>query len=237
MQVLVVHAHPEPTSFNRALTDTAVDTLTGAGHAVTVSDLYAEGFEPVLARHDFTTVRDPAVFRVQAEQQHAHDHGGFAPDLAREMDRLVRADLLILQFPLWWFGMPAILKGWIDRVFAFGFAYGGPRWYDQGPFRGKRAMVSVTTGGPAHFFSPTGISGHIDALLYPIQHGCLFFTGMAVLPPFVSWGPGRASAEQRAADLAAWRERLLAVEHTEPIPFPRLADYDERFQLRARPPA
>jgi NAD(P)H dehydrogenase (quinone) len=61
----------------------------------------------------------------------------------------VRADLLILQFPIWWFGMPAILKGWADWVLARGFAYVAGRKYDTGMFRGKTAMVAATTGTSA----------------------------------------------------------------------------------------
>lgn len=73
------------------------------------------------------------------------------------MDKLFWCDALILQFPLWWFGLPAILKGWVDRVFASGRRiYGGGKWYDRGVFAGKRAMCSVTIGGPPPIYSDRG---------------------------------------------------------------------------------
>lgn len=109
--VLIVYAHPEPKSFNAALCARAASALTAAGHDVTVSDLYGEGFDPLAGRHDFTTVADPDRFHYQTEQAHAARHGGFSAELAREQARVEAADLLVLQFPLWWGGVPAILKG------------------------------------------------------------------------------------------------------------------------------
>ena len=104
INVLIVYAHPEPTSFAGAMKDVAVSALTAAGHRVEVSDLYAERFNPVAGRHDFKTAADPARFHYQSEQLHASRTGGFAADLAREQERLMRADLLVFIFPLWWSG-------------------------------------------------------------------------------------------------------------------------------------
>lgn len=78
MNVLIVYAHPEPTSFTGALKDAAVRALATAGHQVEVSDLYAEGFNPVAGRHDFTGAADPARFHYQSEQLHASRTGSFA---------------------------------------------------------------------------------------------------------------------------------------------------------------
>ena len=108
MKALIVYAHPEPTSFTAALKDAAVRAIEGAGHEAVVSDLYAEGFNPVAGRHDFLTVADPGRFHYQTEQSHASRNKGFAPDIAREQARLADAGLVILVFPLWWGGVPAI---------------------------------------------------------------------------------------------------------------------------------
>ena len=99
MHVLIGYAHPELHSFNGAMKDLAVATLTGAGHQVTVPDLYAQNFNPIAGRHDFIA---------RAEQAHAARTSGFAPDVQREIDRLLAADLLILQFPFWWYSVPAL---------------------------------------------------------------------------------------------------------------------------------
>ena len=233
MRVFIVHAHHEPKSFNGAMTREATAALAAAGHEVIVSDLYAMGFNPVSDRRNFVTVKDPDRLRQQAEEAYAAEHGGFAPDIQAEMDKLFWCDALILQFPLWWFGMPAILKGWIDRVFASGGrVYGGGKWYDRGVFAGKRAMCSVTIGGPPAMYSERGLNGAISSILFPINHGVLYFTGFSVIEPFLVHAPVRISAEERAAHLVRYRQRLLSLDGAPTITYPKLADYDERFVLK-----
>jgi NAD(P)H dehydrogenase (quinone) len=118
MKVFVVYAHAEPKSFNGALFQTTQDTLRAAGHTVVTSDLCAIKFDPISDRRNFTTVKNPDFFKQQIEEMHATEVGGFAPDLEEGLRRVESCDLMIWQFPLWWFGLPAILKGWVDRVFA-----------------------------------------------------------------------------------------------------------------------
>ena len=238
MRVFIVHAHPEPKSFNGAMTRAAVEALTNAGHEAQVSDLYAMGFDPVSGRANFTTVANPEVFRQQAEEAFAARHDGFAPDLQAEMEKLFWCDALILQFPLWWFGAPAILKGWVDRVFASGGRiYGGGKWYDRGAFAGKRAMCALTIGGPASMYGERGLNGPLEAILFPIQHGMLYFTGFSVIEPFVVHAPARMSDDERAAELARYRDRVLALQAAPTLSYPRLADYDESYVLKAAAPA
>lgn len=225
MKVLIVHAHHEPQSFNGAMTREAVSVLSGAGHDVIVSDLYAMRFDPVSDRRNFTNVADTSRLNQQAEEAHASKVGGYAPGLQAEMDKLAWCDILIFQFPFWWFGMPAILKGWIDRVFAIGRAYGGGRWFDSGMLSGKRALLSLTVGGDASVYSDIGAHGPIEAILRPIQHGILQFVGMDALEPFIVYGPSRMSDAQRKAELARYRERLLTLDAAQPMPMPKSADY------------
>lgn len=217
MNVLIVLAHPEPKSFNGALFDTAVRTLREAGHTVATSDLYRIGFNPVSDRHNFTTVKDAEFLKLQLEETHATEHHSFAPQLEAEIAKIEAADLMIWQFPLWWFGLPAILKGWVDRSFAMGRAYGYGHIYDNGVFRGKRALLSLTTGGPQEAYAPDGFNGDLDAVLRPIHRGMLEFTGFSVLRPAVHWQPVRVDAATREAWLAAWAERLRQIEDEAPI--------------------
>lgn len=212
MNVLLVLAHPEPRSFNAALHHRAVETLQAAGHRVLSSDLYRMGFEPVSDRGNFTSVQNPDYLKLQLEEVHATEVGGFAPALEAELRKLEAADLMIWQFPLWWFGLPAILKGWVDRVFAMGRAYGGGRVYETGMFRGKRALLSLTTGGPPEAYAEAGFNGDIQAILRPIQRGMLEFVGFSVLAPHIVYAPARAQDAQRAAWLAVWSSRLEAIE-------------------------
>jgi len=236
MRVFIVHAHPEPKSFNGAMTRTAREALTAAGHEVIVSDLYAMGFNPVSDRRNFTTVHDPDTYRQQAEEAHAVAHDGLAADIKAELDKLDWCDALILQFPLWWFGLPAMLKGWVDRVFVSGGrVYGGGKWYDKGVFTGKRAMCALTIGGPASIYSERGLNGPIGSILFPVNHGMLYFTGFTVVEPFLVHSPVRITAEERAAHLARYRERVLGLSGAPTISYPRLADYDERMVLKAPP--
>ena len=219
MNVLIVYAHPEPKSFNGAMKDLAVEVLDGADHAVRVSDLYAMKWESAGGPGDFLEREDGAFFHYQREQVHATNTGTFVAQLAEEMDKLVWADLVIFQFPLWWFSLPAILKGWVDRVFAMGFSYGGGQRYATGIFRGKRGMLAMTTGGPPSSYAAGGSHGDLHQLLMPIQHGMFAFVGMDVLPPFVAYGASRVTPEERKAYLEAYRQRLLALDSTAPIEF------------------
>jgi len=212
MRVFIVHAHPEPSSFNGALTRTARQALLEARHEVVVSDLYAMGFDPVSDRRNFVTVSDASRLRQQAEEDHASSHDGFAPLLQAEMDKLETCDVLIFQFPLWWLGLPAILKGWVDRVFAVGRAYGGGCYFSRGVSAGKRALCSVTIGGSAAAYSEVGAYGPLENVLYPIQHGILGFVGFDVVEPFVVHEPARITPGQRADLLQRYRARVLALD-------------------------
>jgi NAD(P)H dehydrogenase (quinone) len=211
MNVLLVYAHPEPTSFTCALKDAARDVLTAAGHNVEVSDLYGEGFNPVAGRHDFTSVHDASRFHYQSEQTHAHATGGFAPDLVREQQRVLNADLIVWLYPIWWGGVPAILKGWFDRVMAFGFAYADGRRYDSGFFKDKTGMLCLTTGGTVERFSAGNVYGPIDQVLYPTQHLMVEYLGMKSHPPFVVYAAPRIDTAGRETYLRQWRERVLEV--------------------------
>ena len=217
MNVFLLNAHPEPRSFNGAMFRTAQKTLRAAGHAVSVSDIYAMKFDPVSDRRNFTSVKDPDYFKQQIEEMHATEVGGFAPDVEAELRKMEGCDLMIWQFPLWWFGLPGILKGWADRVLAMGRTYGGERFYENGQFKGKRALLSLTTGGPEAAYQKGGWNGDIHAILRPIQRGILRFTGWDVLAPHIVYGPVRVTVEQRHAALQSWAARLRAIEHEPPI--------------------
>jgi NAD(P)H dehydrogenase (quinone) len=222
--VLVVYAHPERSSLTRQLVDVSVRALQSQGHEVMQSDLYGMGWKAVYDEHDFPVRADPARLSFITESGHAYLNGLQTPDVTSEQQKLLAADAVIFHFPLWWFGMPAILKGWIDRVFAYGLAYGykgaGNRYrYGGGAFKGKRALLNVAVGGPEEDYSPRGINGPLEQLLFPISHGTLFFAGFDVLPTFAVYGTGKISAEGIAAAKSAWKSRLEHLFEEDPIPF------------------
>jgi NAD(P)H dehydrogenase (quinone) len=217
MNVFIVYAHAEPRSFNGAMLQVAQDTLRGEGHAVVVSDLYGMRFNPVSDRRNFTTVKDADFFKQQIEELHATEVRGFAPDIEAELRKMEACDLMIWQFPLWWFGLPGILKGWVDRVFVMGRTYGGDRFYENGVFKGKRAMLSLTTGGPEAAYKKGGWNGDIHSVLRPVERGILRFTGWDVLAPNIVYAPVRVTWDERCAALAAWAGRLRAIGAEQPV--------------------
>jgi NAD(P)H dehydrogenase (quinone) len=130
---------------------------------VEVSDLYAEGFNPTAGRQDLLQTANPLRFHYQTEQEHAHKTATFARDIVREQQRFAKADLVIWLYPIWWGGMPAILKGWFDRVVAYGFAYSDGRRYDTGFFKEKRGILCLTTcGTEARVFGNWHIRNHLS---------------------------------------------------------------------------
>jgi NAD(P)H dehydrogenase (quinone) len=229
MKVLLVFAHPEPHSLNGALRDVAIKELEAQGHEVRVSDLYADGWKSEIDRADFPSLRPDARLKVGAASDEAFAESTLTEDVRAEIEKLLWADTLILQFPLWWFTMPAILKGWVDRVFAYGFAYGvgehsDKRWgdrYGEGVLAGKRAMVMVTTGGRKEHYSARGINGPIDDLLFPINHGILFYPGYDVLAPFVVHSADRLNEADFEPIADALRERMRTLATSQPIPYRR----------------
>ena len=224
-RVLIILAHHEPTSFNSAMATRARESLTSAGHEVRVRDLCAEGFDPVSDRRNFTTVANPAFLKQQKEEAYACQHQGFAADIEGHLTDLEWCTHLILQFPMWWFGMPAIMKGWVDRVFASGRMYGGGKWYNRGTMLGKRAMVSMTTGAPRSMFEAGGLNPRIEHILAPIEHGVFWFTGFSVLPAFMAWSAAHQNDEQRAALLDAYAAHLGTHVGAEGLPPPRVEDF------------
>jgi NAD(P)H dehydrogenase (quinone) len=224
--ILIVHAHHEPRSFSSSMAKVAAETFTKQGHDIVFSDLYAMAFQPVSDRRNFITTLDKDYLKQQREEAHATEDQGFAPEIEAEIHKLERCDLLIFSFPLWWFGMPAILKGWVDRVFAYKRIYSRGRWYENGVGKGKRAIVLMTTGSPATAYGPSGLQPTLETILTPIHKGVFWFNGFSPLPPFVAWSAAHGTDADRHAMLKALRTRMNGV-WTEPvIEIPHAADFE-----------
>jgi NAD(P)H dehydrogenase (quinone) len=162
MKYLIVYAHPDPKSFNRALLGAVERRLDETGESYEVRDLYALGFDPVLAREELAP-------------------GGAADargDARRERDLVAGADALIFIYPVWWFAMPAIMKGYIDRVFSEGFAFAFERGRFRGLLGGKKAFIINTTGSPREILDRMG---YMDAMRTATDAGIFEFCGMEVV--------------------------------------------------------
>lgn len=240
MDVFVVHCHPEPKSFNSSMKDLTVSTFENSGHDVEVSDLYAEGFDPVEKGTHYTDRQDPEFFAALSEQRHAFKVGAIPEDVRREINRLERADLVVFQFPLWWHAQPAMLKGWFDRVFLSGGIYTSSMRYDRGYFRDKRALCCVTTGAPETSFGKGARGGDIEQLLWPL-HYSLHYVGFGVLPPFIAFGvqghgysyQGEdAFKDHLAREMARLESRIQGLEQDSLLTFPGWQDWNDDGSAR-----
>lgn len=218
---LWVLAHPDAGSLSGRLRDAGVAALRENGWDVAESDLYQMRWDPLLRAGDADAPE--RVEEVRAEQR-----------------KLLAADLVVLQFPLWWYGMPAILKGWVDRVFESGFAYHVPDpetgrmlKYGRGGLEGRRALVVVTAGDRAGSLTPRGISGSIDDVLWPLLHGTLWYTGMEPLRPHLVAEADSVDATRADRLERCLADRLARIEAEEPIDYLPLDDefYDHSIRL------
>ncbi len=141
MKHLVVVAHPAEASFTFAPTRAYTDELELLGHTTQTYDLYRMGFNPVLAAHELEPISaDNPV----------------SPDVARAQEDIRAADVLTVIYPLWWLSMPAIMKGYVDRVFARGFAYESQQGIVHGLLSGKKSVLITLSGAPLPLLVKSG---------------------------------------------------------------------------------
>ena len=211
MNIFYIYAQQEPTSFNAALKDTALAALKEKGHEVELSDLYAMKFNPVLTEEDFTKRKKPDIFKPFLEAINAVKTGAFAPDILAEMEKVKWADLLIFQFPIYFTSMPAIMKGWIDRVLAPGFGFNPitNSAYETGLLKGKSAMIVTTTGASQEWYSEGGEHGDLNKHLESVTHCVFEYMGMQALPSHIIYEVSRISREKGDEELEKYRKRLL----------------------------
>ena len=231
LRVHLVHAHPEPRSFVAAMRDTVRKAFVEQGHTVTVSDLYEMKFNPVASAADFTAPQRPDYLVYGLEQRHAASTGGLSADIEAEVDNVLAADILAFTFPIFWFDTPAILKGWIDRVFLSGAFYGGRRVYDRGGLVGKRAFAAMSLGGRAHMFGSNAIHGELEAgMLRHFFQGTLGYVGLQVHQPFTAYHVPYVDDHKRAELLGDLHSCVTRLDTRQFIPMPSLDDYDSTFK-------
>ena len=214
--------------------DVIASQLQSAGHDVTISDLYAMAFNPVASATDFPTRANAEYLSYALEQRHASSHHALAPDIQREVDHVLAADVLGFTFPLFWFDVPAIMKGWIDRVFLSGPFYGGKRLYAKGGLQGKRAFAAFSLGGREHMFGPDAIHGElVTGMLRHFFQGTLGYVGLAVHRPYVAYHVPYVSADQREQMLGELQLYVHNLDQEPVLRMPDLGKFDD--VLRPRP--
>ena len=217
MKIFIVYWHVEEKSFNNAMFRTAENTLRECHNEVKVSDLNRMNFDPVVSRKSFKTVADNTVFNPLRESFYAAQHHSFADFIEDEMQKVEWCDLMIFQFPLWWFGMPAMVKGYTEQVFAAGRFFDNEHMYENGFLKGRKAMLSITTGATADAYIKNGFNGDINVILRPIQRGILEFCGFKVLRPQIVFAPTHIMQSQRENELAKYAARLVTIDGESPI--------------------
>ena len=202
MNVLVVHCHPDPVSFVASARDRVLTALDRAGHVVRVTDLYAGGFDPCFDEHDRRTHLEP----------------GTAPALQRHADDLRWCDALVLVYPTWWSGQPAMLKGWIDRVWANGVAWtmstsvstSGPAGANRlrPLLRNVHRIVVVTTHGSSKLVNSLQGEGGKRVVTRALRSLC---SRRCRTTWVAMYGVDRSTAEDRRAFLERVERRLTAL--------------------------
>ncbi|CAI2078324.1 General stress protein 14 [Serratia ficaria] len=243
MNVLIVLAHPEKQSFNAHLAAQARQVYRAQGHRVTAIDLYQEDFDPREAAGNYANRKDRDRFDPMQEQRHHWDNRALPAEVQRHIALLRQADRLILQFPFWWFGVPAIIKGWMDRVFVYGGLYDSRHRHENGVMRGKRALLTVTAGAAEQACAPDGRDGDMRLMLWPIMHA-LHYIGFGILEPFLVYGVrgGLAAGERQAQDrrlaqvVRDYRARLAEERSWPEVPFNRNEDFTAELALRPGAP-
>lgn len=234
----VVHAHSEHDSFVAAMKDVIIDQLRADGHEVTLSDLYAKRFNPVASPEDFCERRDPDRLVYALEQRNGYETGTLAPDILAEIEPVLAADLLVFTFPIYWFGAPAILKGWFDRVMLSGVCYGGKRLYGRGGLAGKHSFVAMSLGGREHMFGQDGLHGElVSGMMRHFFQGTLGYVGTRVLDPFVAYHVPYIGDPARTALLQDLRGAIADIDRRPSLPVPDLDLFDEKLAPRIGAPA
>lgn len=158
-KTLIIYTHPNPKSFNFAILSAIQEELAGRGHEVRVRDLYSEPFKAVLDTADFVALAQ----------------GQVPEDIAREQELIKWAEALIFIYPVWWFERPALLKGWIDRVFTKGFAFNYSAEGAKGLLTHKKALVIQTAGNTDEELARNNV---LEVIQRPMTEGTLQFCGI-----------------------------------------------------------
>ncbi|MGG4142640.1 NAD(P)H-dependent oxidoreductase [Paenibacillus algorifonticola] len=181
MNHLIVYAHPRKESFNHAILQTAVEGLTNKGHEVVVRDLYELGFQPIVSASEII--------------------GGLSEDIEQEQQHLKWADVITFIYPIWWTGLPAMMKGYIERVFSYGFAYKYVDGVQMGLLKGKKAVIINTQGKSKAEYEANGMA---EALRLTSDKGIFEYCGLEVMYHlFLESVPGSDEATRKA-----WLEQI-----------------------------
>lgn len=185
MRHLIIYAHPNENSLNHNLLNTVVETLQSRNEEVIVRDLYTIGFDPVLSLED-----------MQGQRM-----GRISDDIRIEQEHISWAEQITFIYPIWWTGLPAMMKGYIDRVFSYGFAYRYDQGIQKGLLTGKRTVIINTHGKSYEEYEKTGMD---KALTLTSDNGIFIYSGLEIIRHLFFDKADKATSE----DLEIWKEQI-----------------------------
>lgn len=229
----IVYAHPESKSFVASMRDATQQALELNGWVTSVTNLSDLNFEPTAGAADFLSRANNDYLVYPLEQRQSYKSKTLSPDILAEVEAVKRADLLVLVFPIFWYSVPAQMKGWIDRVFLSGTFYGGTRFYDRGGMKGKHAMVVASLGGRDYMFGPSSIHGDLKGMLRHLLQGTLGYVGYSVYEPFFAYHVPYVSNEERVSMLTRLHGEIERLEIRSVIPMPSMDDFDDQCRPKS----
>lgn len=185
MKNLIIYAHPNSGSLNHFFKQTILETLLESGEEIEVRDLYEINFNPVLSLNDMNGQR----------------MGKVAPEIHTEQDFIAWADRIIFVYPIWWTGMPAIMKGYIDRVFSYGFAYRYDNGVQKGLLTGKKTVIVNSHGKSNAEYVASGMD---KALALTSDTGIFTYCGLDIQAHYYFDKADRASDE----NIEEWKNQI-----------------------------
>ena len=188
MKNLIVYAHPNSGSLNHFFKQTVLEILQESGEEIAVRDLNEINFNPVLSLEDMNGQR----------------MGTVADDVQTEQDFITWADRIIFIYPIWWTGMPAIMKGYIDRVFSYGFAYRYDQGVQKGLLTGKKTIIINSHGKSNAEYEAMGMD---KALILTSDTGIFTYSGLEIQQHFYFDKADRASAD----NISDWESQIQTI--------------------------
>ncbi|WP_312304427.1 NAD(P)H-dependent oxidoreductase [Chryseobacterium sp.] len=185
MRHLIIYAHPNDESLNHSILNTVTKHLESQNHEIITRDLYKISFDPVLSLDDM-------------QRQFT---GEAAEDIKREQDHISWAEQITFIYPIWWTGLPAIMKGYIDRVFSYGFAYRYDQGVQKGLLKGKSTVIINTHGKSHEEYNRVGMD---KALELTSDHGIFIYSGLNVIRHFFFDRADKASREE----VELWKNQI-----------------------------
>ncbi|MBL42331.1 MAG: hypothetical protein CMM49_06725 [Rhodospirillaceae bacterium] len=233
MNFYIILAHPESKSFNSSIANELRVFLENKGHKVKFNDLYKNNFNPLLSRENFSNQSDTDLVQFPKAQLDSIINNTTSSDIEYEHKNIQWSDIIILQFPLWLYGMPAILKGWCDRVLSEGFAHQPSKnlWFDKSLLNKKKILLSITTNGKRETYSSKGRHGSINIILWPIINA-FAFSGINIIKPFISFDVIRCGQIQRKSMIEKLKKYTENINNAELVKIHKLNDYETNGLLK-----